>query len=140
MKKVLTILILALSISSFAQNKHPKVVSENVTKKNKLNQRTHRNSDVVEFKFADGNSGILVKRGDTWYNYDIRGESKEKPFDSKEAGLQEIWKNSVSAHELGAAAAGAVLKGKGGKSQKGILRDKYGAYKTVNGKKVYVDQ
>jgi len=136
MKTILTILIFALSLSAFAQKKHPKVVSETVTKKNMLDKKTHPNSEIIDFKFTDGITAHLVKKGDTWYNYNIRGEEKEKAFESKEAGLQKIWSDAVATEAVGAAAAGTVIKG--GKSEKGILRDQHGAYKTVNGKKVYV--
>ena len=136
MKIFLTIAILAISFSAFAQNKHPKVVSENVSKKNLLDRKTHPNSDIVDFTFADGISCHMVKNGNTWYNYNIRGESKEKAFDSKEAGLQKIWSDAIATQAVGAAAAGTVIKG--GKSEKGILRDQNGAYKTVNGVKIYV--
>jgi hypothetical protein len=90
MKPIFTILILALSINAFAQKKHPKVVSENVTKKNLMDKKTHPNSDIIEFKFADGISCHMVKKGDSWFNYNIRGELKEKQFASKEVGLQTI--------------------------------------------------
>ncbi len=136
MKTILTILVLALSINAFAQKKHPKVISETVTKKNMLDKKTHPNSEIIDFKFTDGITAHLVKKDDTWYNYNIRGEEKEKAFESKEAGLQKIWSDAVATEAVGAAAAGTVIKG--GKSEKGILRDQHGAYKTVNGKKVYV--
>ncbi len=135
MKTILTIAILALSINAFAQKKHPKVVSENVTKKNLMDKKTHPNSEIIDFKFADGISGHLVKKDDTWFNYNIRGEEKEKSFESKEAGLQKIWSDAVKMEAVGGAAAGTVIKG--GKSEKGILRNQHGAYKTVNGVKVY---
>ena len=135
MKIIFTILVLALSINAFAQKKHPKVVSETVTNKNMLDKKTHPNSEIIDFKFADGTTGHLVKRDDTWYNYNIRGEEKEKAYASKEAGLQKLWSDCVMLEKVGAAAAGTVVKG--GKSEKGILRDKNGAYKTVNGTKVY---
>lgn len=136
MKTIFTIIILALSINAFAEKKHPKVTSETVGKKNYMDKKTHPNSDIIEFKFADGVSGHMVKKGDSWFNYNIRGEEKEKSFESKEAGLQKIWSDAVGAEALGAAAAGTVVKA--GKSEKGILRDQHGAYKTVNGQKVYV--
>lgn len=138
MKTILTILVLALSINAFAQKKHPKVISETVTQKNMLDKKTHPNSEIIDFKFADGITGHLVKRGDTWYNYNIRGEEKEKAFESKEAGLQKLWSDAVATEAVGAAAAGTVIKG--GKSEKGVLRDQNGAYKMENGKKVYISK
>ena len=103
-----------------------------------MDRKTHPNSDIIEFTFADGISCQLVKKGDSWYNYNIRGESKEKQFDSKEAGLQKKWCDAVKTEAVGGAIAGTVVKG--GKSEKGILRDQHGAYKTVNGQKVYVSR
>lgn len=138
MKTFFTILVLALSINAFAQKKHPKVVNETVTKKNMLDRRTHPNSEIIDFQFADGISCHMVKKDDTWYNYNIRGEEKEKAFDSKEAGLQKIWSDAVKTEALGGAIAGSVVKG--GKSEKGVLRDQNGAYKTENGKKIYISK
>ena len=125
-----------MSLNAVAQKKHPQVKNENVTKKNMLDKKTHPNSEIIDFQFADGVTAHMVKKGDTWYNYNIRGEEKERAFKSKEAGLQKIWSDAVSAEAVGAAAAGTVVKS--GKSEKGILRDQHGAYKTVNGAKVYV--
>lgn len=138
MKTILTILILALSINAFAQKKHPKVLSETVTKKNMLDKKTHPNSEIIDFKFADGITAHMVKKGETWYNYNIRGEEREKAFESKEAGLQKIWSDAVRAEAVGAVSAGTVIKA--GKSEKGILRDQNGAYKMENRKKVYISK
>jgi hypothetical protein len=140
MKTILTILVLALSINAFAQKKHPKVLSETVTKKNMLDRKTHPNSEIIDFQFADGISCHMVERGDTWYNYNIRGEEKEKAFDSKEAGLQKIWSDAVKTEALGGAIAGSVVKGKhkkeGTEGKMGV--DKFGKqYKITNGQKVY---
>ena len=116
MKTILTILVLSLSISAFAQKKHPKVVSETVKKKNMLDRRTHPNSEIIDFQFADGISYCqMVKKGDTWYNYNIRGEKKEKAFESKEAGLQKIWSDAVKTEAVGAAVAGGAVILKKGK-------------------------
>ena len=101
-----------------------------------MDKKTHPNSEIIDFTFADGVTGHLVKKGDTWYNYNIRGESKEKAYKSKEAGLQDLWATAKKIEKAGGAAASTVVKG--GKSEKGILRDQHGAYKTVNGRKVYV--
>lgn len=140
MKKIILFAILLLSINVFAQKKHPKVISETVTKKNMLDKRTHPNSEIIYFKFADGITGHLVKKDNTWYNYNIRGEKKEIAFESKEAGLQTIWSDAVGFEAIGAAAAGMVVKGKqkstGREGKIGV--DKYGKeYKITNGQKVY---
>ncbi len=138
MKTKLTLVIaLVLSIYDivYAQKRHPKVIKEEVTKKNFLDKKTHPNSEIIKFTFADGIESNLVKRDGIWYNYNIRGEEKEKPFTSKEEALQDIWQDSKSCQALGAAAAGTVVKGK---SEKGVLRDQKGAYKMVNGQKVYI--
>jgi hypothetical protein len=140
MKTILTILILALSLNAFSQKKHPKVTSENVTKKNFMDRKTHPNSDIIEFTFADGISCTLVKKGDSWFNYNIRGESKEKKFDSKEAGLQKKWLDAVNTEAVGGTIAGAAVKSKhkkaGPEGKVGV--DKFGKqYKVTNGQKVY---
>ncbi|MHB8260594.1 MAG: hypothetical protein ACYDCN_02575 [Bacteroidia bacterium] len=140
MKKVITtIAILVLSINAFAQKKHPKVVSENVSKKNMMDKKTHPNSDIIDFKFADGVSCHMVKNGDSWFNYNIRGESKEKQFASKEAGLQTIWSDAVKMEAVGAAAAGTVINNKNAKNPNAMYDYSNGKkYNLVNGKKVYV--
>ncbi|MBC7524047.1 MAG: hypothetical protein H7239_06380 [Flavobacterium sp.] len=140
MKTILTIALLTISILSFSQKKHPKVISENPTKKNFLDRRTHPNSEIVDFKFADGISCQMVKKGDNWFNYNIRGEKKEKQFDSKEAGLQKIWVDAVNIEAIGGAIAGAAVKSKhkkeGPEGKVGV--DKFGKkYKVTNGQKVY---
>ncbi len=140
MKTILTIAVLALSINAFAQKKHPKVTSESVTKKNMLDRKTHPNSEIIDFQFGDGISCHMVKKDDTWYNYNIRGEEKENPFESKEAGLQKIWSDAVKMEAVGAAAAGTVIKGKqkreGTEGKIGV--DKQGKeYKITSGQKVY---
>jgi hypothetical protein len=141
MKTIFTILVLALTVNAIAQKKHPKVVSETVKKKNMLDRRTHPNSEIIDFQFADGISFCqMVKKGDTWYNYNIRGEKKEKAFDSKEAGLQKIWSDAVKTEALGGAMAGTVVKGKNKKEgpEGKIGVDKFGKqYKITNGQKVY---
>ena len=110
MKKLLLIATVLLSLSATAQKKHPKVLSETVTKKNLLDKKIHPNSDIIDFKFADGVSGSLVKKGDTWYNYNIRGEEKEKAYESKEVGLQAEWEFGYQAQKVGEALAGTVIK------------------------------
>jgi hypothetical protein len=138
MKTILSILFLALSINAYALKKHPKVIRETVVKKNMLDRKTHPNSEIIDFEFADGITAHMVKKGDTWYNYNNRGEEKEKAFESKEAGLQKIWSAAVATEALGAAAASTKMKG--GKSEKGVLRDKNGAYTMKNGKKSYISK
>ncbi len=140
MKTIITILVLVLTINVFAQKKHPKVISESVTKKNMLDRRTHSNSEIIHFKFADGITGHLVNKDNTWYNYNIRGEKKEIAFESKEAGLQKIWSDAVGLEATGAALAETVIKSKqksrGKEGQ--IGKDQYGKeYKITNGEKVY---
>ena len=140
MKKIFTITLLALSIHTFSQKKHPKVVRETTTKKNFLDKKTHPNSDIVDFKFADGISCHMVKKDGNWFNYNIRGEKKEKQFDSKEAGLQKIWSDAVKTEAVGGAIAGTVIKSKhkkeGPEGKTGV--DKNGKqYKITNGQKVY---
>ena len=143
MKKITILLFLSSFLmlnSVYAQKKHPKVVSETVSKKNLMDRKSHPNSDIIKFKFADGTFGTLVKKGDTWFNYNIRGESKEKPFESKEEGIQKEWSDCVKAQALGAAIAGTVIKGKhkkeGPEGKIGV--DKNGKqYKITNGEKVY---
>jgi len=141
MKKILTVAILALSISAFAQKKHPKVVSEHVTKKNFMDRKTHPNSDIVDFSFADGVSGHLVKKGDSWYNYNIRGESKEEQYESKEAGLQKLWSDASKTEAVGAAVAGTVIKNKKAKNADAFYDYQNGGQKVImkNGIKVMVD-
>ena len=131
MKTILTILIFALSLNAFSQKKHPKVTSENVTKKNFMDRKTHPNSDIIEFTFADGISCTLVKKGDSWFNYNIRGESKEKKFDSKEAGLQKKWLDAVNTEAVGGAIAGAAIKNN--KTQKVYDHQNTGLKKTPGG-------
>ncbi len=54
----------------------------------------------------------MVKKGNNWYNYNIRGEKKEKQFDSKESGLQKIWSDAVKTEAVGGAIAGTLIKNK----------------------------
>lgn len=130
MKALLICTALLLSfVFSYAQ-KHPKVVSEKVKSKNFLDKRTHPNSDIIEFKFSDGISGTLVKRNDTWYNYNIRGEEKERAFDSKEAAVQKLWEEFKNLQNVGGSIGGAAAGKKSGPLKKDGTPDK--RYKSNN--------
>lgn len=122
MKKLLTILCCLFSLVAFSQ-KHPKVIKETVAEKNFLDQKTHKNSEIVYFTFADGVKTNMVKRNGKWYGYNIRGESEEEEFASKEQGLQKIWE-TVKLFEKVGGAIGAGVSGKSGPKKKDGTLDK----------------
>ena len=119
---ILFAIVLFSYCTSIAQKKHPKVTKETTTEKGFLDKRTHENSEIIEFQFSDGMSGKLVKNNNIWYNYNIRGESSEVAYSSKEAGLQIIWESCKAAREAGAELGRAI----GGASGKKTILKKDG--------------
>jgi hypothetical protein len=75
-----------------------------------LDRSDRSDCEIFKFTFSDGSTGKLVLRDDTWFSYSVRGKNKEKPFVSKEDGLQEIWETSQKLEKFGAGIGAAMSK------------------------------
>ena len=75
-----------------------------------LDRSDRSDCEIFKFTFSDGSTGTLVLRDDTWFSYSVRGKKREKPFASKEDGLQEIWETSQKLEKFGAGIGAAMSK------------------------------
>ena len=93
---------------SSANYTYPKNVNESEIKKDILDRTDRSNCKIFGYKFSDGVEGKLVNRDGEWFSYSIWGKKREKPFASKEDGIQKIWEEGTNLRNVGGAIGGGL--------------------------------
>lgn len=104
---------------SSASYTYPKNVNESEIKKDILDRTDRSDCKIYGYKFSDGVEGKLVNRDGDWFSYSIWGKKREKPFASKEDGLQKIWEEGTNLRNVG----GAIGSGLAGQKKVPLKKD-----------------